>query len=298
MTRYGWHTLALGCVALSLGCPPEKKDAGGSDAMCMERAEAASSAVGRAVTSHLRCSKKSDCTQVSINTLCHAACGALVGIGGEAAVREAIAKADQGICKTFESDGCPAPLQLPCTSLPAFDCVGQGASAECRPTDGSTSDAGVDAGSEPSNECASTAVTWGQDGGLAAYRDGFSLSPCRTFTFTRVGEAVDGGDASCTNEVAVVAPLNLASVNAALADVDVVHALAAAAITYGVDARPVDGTVFRFVVGGATVDVGGACPASPGPGCKPIPKGVAALQTVLEGLANQQRALAPCMTLK
>src|SRR5262245_19272414 len=80
---------------------------GGSAATCREREQQAAEAVAEALESvDLSCRDDADCKLVSIDCDCHAACGALVGRGGEATVQAAIAAQNAGVCAGFERDGC------------------------------------------------------------------------------------------------------------------------------------------------------------------------------------------------
>jgi hypothetical protein len=80
----------------------------------------------------------------------------------------------------------------------------------------------------------------------------------------------------------------------ALSDPDVQQAVAQHEVLYGVDSRPVDGTVVRIRIGSSVIDVGSPCPTSGGGGCDPIPTGVSALADLLRAIDAEQLALQPC----
>ena len=152
--RTSWHTLALAPLLLGAGCPlestkPERDaaanamgDAAG-ESMCTVRAQQAAKVIDKVVDEHRHCTSKADCQQVSIDSLCHAACGALVGTGGQAAVNAALAQLNAGDCRSYESDGCTnfAPPCLPPGGEP--DCVGTGEAAHCDWAVSSNADAGT-----------------------------------------------------------------------------------------------------------------------------------------------------------
>jgi hypothetical protein len=159
-------------------------------------------------------------------------------------------------------------------------------------TDGSTV---VDA-SVPCADCVTGTLSWGDNGGLVVFRDETSLATCRDFQRKRTS-AADGGSFSCTTQIGAceAAPVAVGDVERALAHPDVVAAFAAATTpVYGVDSRPVDGTVFEITRNGKSIDVGGDCGASSAPACIPIPPGVSALAAVLKSLDTQELAKPAC----
>lgn len=274
---------------------------GGAGGSCMQREQRASSAVADALDdADLSCSARSDCEIISIDTDCHAACGALVSVDGKASVQAVIDAQDEGICAGFEDDGCMRVIP-PCVPPSDFDCVrGRCEWLDGPPQQDAGSDADADAGSEPGGGdpepgCIDRALTWSQNGGNGLYQDIHTLTPCATFSLERMGRRDPGADESCENEVAASAAVTVDDIDAALADADVQAAIADAPVLYGRDARPFDGTVFRIEIGSAVIDVGWECESEPG--CPPIPAGVAALQNALEALTEQQRALPDCDSL-
>jgi len=155
-------------------------------------------------------------------------------------------------------------------------------------------DAVADAGC---TDCVSATVSWGMDGGFVAYSERSTVATCRTFTFERNSF---GGPPSrmCSNELppcgAGDTP-NVGDLEAALADPDVVRALASAPVLYGRDSRPVDGQVFQIVVGGRRIEIGDDC--RPGdPSCPSVPPGVARLRDFLERLTRERLRFGSCAT--
>lgn len=143
--------------------------------------------------------------------------------------------------------------------------------------------------------CAGATLTWGQNGGFACTVDTSSLASCSTFSHQRVAAACDPIDRSCANVVPLCEGgaadlVTVADVAAALAHPDVARALSVAPVLYGVDSRPVDGTVFRLDVGSARIEVGSCATAS----CSDVPAGVRALEGVLEALTAQELLRGEC----
>jgi hypothetical protein len=147
-------------------------------------------------------------------------------------------------------------------------------------------------------DCLATTVSWGPSGGLTSYTTTSSLKACRTYDHSRV----TGNEAPtliCTaNLSACGAPsIAVADVEAALADPDVIAALAGTTKTYGSDFRPCDGAVESITVGANTIEVGGDC-TGPNSGCTqmpcvPVPPGLRALANVLDDLDKQEATAHP-----
>jgi hypothetical protein len=161
--------------------------------------------------------------------------------------------------------------------------------------DGAVPEAGapVDA---PCTSCIGKSLSWGDSGGLVVYVDTSALAPCRTFTRTRTGRVADGGPSSCSTEIGDCggASVAIGDVEAALANPDVQRALASPTTpVYGVDTRPVDGSVFEITLGGKSIDIGSDCAAG-AKGCVPIPPGVSTLERVLQALDSQELAKPAC----
>jgi hypothetical protein len=174
------------------------------------------------------------------------------------------------------------------------------------PVDGST---GVDASdgavavdsSVPCTDCVTGTLRWADTGGLTIIHDESSLGACRNFQRKRTF-STDGGTSQCNAEIGAcsAAPVAVGDIERALAEPDVLAAFAAAPAgvppVYGVDSRPVDGTVFEIARDGKVIDVGSPCGGSSS-SCVPIPPGVAALVTVLHSLDTQELAKPGCAAL-
>ncbi len=179
-------------------------------------------------------------------------------------------------------------------------CVGRPPGAcTCTPSGWSCPDAGdvappVDVAC---TDCVSSTVSWGMNGGRVLFQDRSSVASCRVFTFHRMSF---GGppDRMCSNDVpgcSATARPNIADLQAALADPDVVAALAMAPVLYGRDTRPSDGTVFQIQVGSRLVEIGVDCAGASG--CRPVPPGVARLRTLLESISAAQLRIGMCATV-
>ena len=168
---------------------------------------------------------------------------------------------------------------LPCLALLcALALVACGAADDQPDADGGTECA----------PCIDPELRWGQDGGFVAYTDASELRSCNTYRHTRE-PAGDPEQTSLACERSVPCTGSglhgVSDVLRALSDPDVQQAVAEHGVVYGVDSRPVDGTVFRIQVGSSAIDVGLPCPASGGGGCDPIPTGVSALADLLHALS-------------
>ncbi|MEI8259501.1 MAG: hypothetical protein WCJ30_27865 [Deltaproteobacteria bacterium] len=170
-------------------------------------------------------------------------------------------------------------------------------------------DAGFDATSPPDGTgdvpavdggCAfDTSYHYGSIGGFRVAQEDSTLSPQATWSHTRT--PVSGSPASCTQTIpcGTSGLLDVRVVVAAIGAADVQAAMALGTDTlYGIDSRPVDGSVFSFqrASDGHSILVGGDCGASTS--CRAIPPGVAALVTVLRNLDVQELALPGCEALR
>lgn len=243
---------------------------------CSERESLASNAVADALVGADRgCTTRSDCEAISIDTDCHAACGAVVATEHKAAVAAVIAAEDAMTCAGFESDGCMRVIP-PCDPPLGVDCEA-----------GRCIDGVADAG-RPA--CTEHVIRWGEDGGLVASSIQFLLEPCarfRAFTMTP-GQPEQ---MICDSVVPDDRSVSAGDLDALIASDDVMRAIADAPVVFGIDSRPVDGTVKRIEIDGAIIDVGGPCAG--GAGCVAIPRGVSELATMLQSLVGQQHDVAP-----
>ncbi|HTN90786.1 MAG TPA: hypothetical protein VL242_44235 [Sorangium sp.] len=164
--------------------------------------------------------------------------------------------------------------------------------AACSPGDGGESSGG--SGGSDACGCVEDAVRWGSRGGFGADKTS-TLSPCRTFSYEQRAPGSDVPRLTCSQELlSCEESVSAGEVAAAFDHPDVVAALAAAPVLYGVDARELDGRLFRIERGDAAVDVGYDCQGRAG--CVPIPDGVAALVELLGELEREQLALVACQT--
>lgn len=144
------------------------------------------------------------------------------------------------------------------------------------------------------------AYTYGETGGFVAYVDVTTLMP--PTGYGRVRSSGSGAPAgSCTQTIPTCGAggVSVGDVTRAVGDPDVQAALALAGDTvFGLDSRPVDGSVFLFrrAGDGHGFLVGGDCAGSTG--CRPVPPGIAALVTVLRSLDTQELALPGCEALR
>jgi hypothetical protein len=137
-------------------------------------------------------------------------------------------------------------------------------------------------------------LSWGPNGGLVSQQDRSDVTPCRTYAHEREFFRQERPTLSCKQELLPCGSgaLGIGDVTAALAHADVQAALAVAPVLYGLDLRPVDGTVFRITVAGKIIEVGDDCGGQTG--CRDVPTGVASLVSVLRSVDEQELHKAPC----
>jgi hypothetical protein len=180
--------------------------------------------------------------------------------------------------------------------IPALRCFALSSALALVACDAADDQADGDGGAECA-PCIDPELHWGQDGGFVAYTDASELSWCNTYRHTRE-PAGDPGQTSLACERSVPCTGSglhgISDVLRALSDPDVQQAVAQHEVLYGVDSRPVDGTVVRIRIGSSVIDVGSPCPTSGGRGCDPIPTGVSALADLLRAIDAEQLALEPC----
>ncbi len=152
-----------------------------------------------------------------------------------------------------------------------------------------------DAGVPNCNGCVGALVVWNMDGGMVAYTESSSVTPCRQYTHSRDPVGGAGPSLVCTQELedCGAADLDVGELEAVLANHDVLAALNESPVLYGNDTRPVDGAVLQIRVGDKLIEVGADCPDG-GAGCVPIPAGVNALATLLRDLDTQELARGNC----
>jgi hypothetical protein len=249
----------------------------------MDREQAAWSAVRAALdATELTCETRADCAQISIDTDCHAACGALVSVDDAASITSVIDEQNATTCAGFEDEGCRRVIP-PCIPPRDYDCI----EGRCTNTE------------EPVSSCIAQEIAWGPSGGLVAFTQRHTLTPCRTFALERTTLGSMPVVTGCENEIEEDAEIQPGHVDEALAHVDVQTALAAAPILYGINSTVIDVPILRLEIDGAEVMVGQACRMNaPQPCDAPIPEGVEALRTLLLALSEQQRALPDCEALQ
>jgi hypothetical protein len=180
-------------------------------------------------------------------------------------------------------------------------CTGTTGGAGGGTTSGTTTTVSV-----PCTDCLSQAVTWGYTGGYVQYDDSASLSACRTYQHTRtlVGGPDAGSSQSCSGEIGGcdAGADAVHDVEQALAQPDVVAALASSVPLYGNDPRPCDGGVMVIKVGTQTLTVGedcgptALCQINSGHSCVPVPAGVRALVNVLSAVDQALIKQGECAT--
>jgi hypothetical protein len=148
-----------------------------------------------------------------------------------------------------------------------------------------------------------TVLAFGPTGGETSYDQTYELSPVRTFVATRVTRGVPETRTTCTTQVPEcdtedVLVTDIGDIASLLRRPDVEAAFAEGAPPlYGLDDRPVDGTVFAVTrFDGRSFMVGGDCGSVPS--CVPIPPVIALLVRHLQNLVAQELAQPPCAALR
>jgi hypothetical protein len=178
-------------------------DAGDGDAgeSCMDREQAAWSAVRAALdATELTCETRADCAQISIDTDCHAACGALVSVDDAASITSVIDEQNATTCAGFEDEGCRRVIP-PCIPPRDYDCI----EGRCTNTE------------EPVSSCIAQEIAWGPSGGLVAFTQRHTLTPCRTFALERTTLGSMPVVTGCENEIEEDAEIQPGHVDEALA---------------------------------------------------------------------------------
>lgn len=159
-----------------------------------------------------------------------------------------------------------------------------------------SADSVVDLGVDAPCDCLSRKIEWKFDGGFGPSGvDSSSLTPCRAYQHRRDDVRPDPPPpVVCNRELEKCGGTspNVRDIEVALAHPDMVAAVKAAPVLYGKDSRPVDGQVFRILVDGKTIDVGGDCGGTAG--CTPVPPGVQAAAKLLQDIDTAELALSPC----
>jgi hypothetical protein len=152
-----------------------------------------------------------------------------------------------------------------------------------------------------------TVVTFGATGGMVMYEDQSTLAPTSGLTITRTyngrgSSSVDGATVrSCTPTLPTCGTSAVVSVSTIVADLAAADVQAAfvlpATPIFGMDDRPVDGSVWSIsLASGGSVLVGRPCPA-PMNSCWSTPAGVQKLADDLKSLASAMAAQSACAGL-
>jgi len=134
-------------------------------------------------------------------------------------------------------------------------------------------------------------LTFGLTGGLVAYQDSAMLTSTGGYLYSRTPAGTTTPSASCMPALPTCLGKNvdIGDIRKDLEDADVLIALATQGPPiYGVDSRPVDGSIFEVKLSsGGGFLVGADCPPSSS-SCRPVPPGIAKLVTDLQALNQQQ----------
>ena len=170
-----------------------------------------------------------------------------------------------------------------------------------------------DAGYSPPGACTlPTAVTFGAAGGMVLYEDQYKLDPTLGLNITRNynGRGSSGMDGAtirtCTPTLPACGASAVVSVSTVVADLATADVQAAFALgttpiatpVFGVDERPVDGTIWSITLdSGGSVLVGVTCPSPTTSSCRPTPAGVQKLADDLQSLASAMSIQSACAGL-
>lgn len=150
------------------------------------------------------------------------------------------------------------------------------------------------------------ALTFGSSGGMVLYQDGYSLDGEGHMTVTRTYTLRAGMDGpqvrSCSPTLPACGASDVVSVSTIAQDLTDADVQTAFALTtshvYGVDNRPVDGTVWSITrASGGNILVGSPCPSQTMNSCQSIPPGIQRLADDLKSLAAAVAGSQPCSGL-
>jgi hypothetical protein len=153
-----------------------------------------------------------------------------------------------------------------------------------------------------------TAVTFGATDGMVGYEDQYQLNPTSGLIITRTynGRGPSPVDGATVRACAPALPdcgassvVSLSTIVSDLADAEVQAAVARGTpAIYGVDQRPIDGSVWSIALAsGGSILVGAPCASPAMSSCRPIPDGVQRLANDLQSLAAAMRVQVPCWGL-
>jgi hypothetical protein len=149
-------------------------------------------------------------------------------------------------------------------------------------------------------------LSFGSSGGMVLYQDGYSLDGGGHMTVTRTYTLRAGMDGpqvrSCSPTLPACGTPGAVSISTIAQDLTSTDVQAAFALTtshvYGVDNRPVDGTVWSITrASGGNILVGSPCPSPVMNSCQPIPPGIQLLADDLKSLAAAVAGSPPCSGL-
>ena len=150
------------------------------------------------------------------------------------------------------------------------------------------------------------ALNFGPNGGMVSYQDQYSLDPQSGMSITRTSYGRSDVDGSAVQTCSPPLPdcwgtgrVSLANIVADLAVADVQAAFKQPATPlYGIDLRPMDGTVYSITLGSnSTILVGAACGWAITESCVEIPEGVQRLVEDLKSLTAAAVVTAECKGL-
>ena len=149
-------------------------------------------------------------------------------------------------------------------------------------------------------------LTFGSSGGMVLYQDGYSLDGGGHMTVTRTYTLRAGMDGpqvrSCSPTLPACGAPGVVSISTIAQDLTSTDVQTAFALTtshvYGIDSRPVDGTVWSIArASGGNILVGSPCPSPTMNSCQPIPPDIQRLADDLRSLAAAMAASPACAGL-
>ena len=151
-----------------------------------------------------------------------------------------------------------------------------------------------------------TPLTFGSNGGMVFYQDGYSLDGGGHMTVTRTYTLRAGMDGpqvrSCSPTLPACGAPGVVSISTIAQDLTDADVQAAFALTtshvYGVDTRPEDGAVWSITrASGGNILVGSPCASPTMNSCQPIPPGIQRLANDTQSLAAAATASPACASL-
>ncbi len=148
----------------------------------------------------------------------------------------------------------------------------------------------------------SSALTFGSNGGKVSFQDSFALDTAGRMTVTRNYYSSKDGRPTCSPTLPACGASGVVSISTIAQDLNDADVQFAFGLTlshvYGVDQRPVDGSVWSITrASGENILVGNPCPSPYMNSCQPIPAGIQRLADDLRSLAYTAEALPACAGL-